>query len=337
MPTHIDVLVGDYDACVHWNNAAIQADMKAMTRSPETSCVSSFYFGYIAHNYHMLIYGAMLGAMEGIAMKVARELNTFLTEDLFEAQPNLAVYLESYATMDIHVLVRFGRWETIVKLELPKNQLLMLYRSACVHYAKAIAHANFGNIQAAKDEATEYEKLRAIPDAKKRILHNNTIADLLDVDSLMIKGEIAFFEGNDEDAFDNLHNAIQLQDNLNYDEPWGKMQPIRHALGGLLIKRGFFDEAEEVFRADLKRLPKNPWSIQGLIKCITYKLKRCLSTNCPCEERLSSHEISFLKDEVIIMEEQYLIQRKSRYADYEVTHSCACCVKKDCKQKMNEA
>ena len=345
MPTHIDVLIGDYDACVRWNDAALIADMKTMERSPETSCVSSFYFGYICHNFHMLIYGGILGAMEEKSMSTARELNSYIDEALFVDRPELAVYLESYGTMDIHILVRFGRWKQILALELPKNPRLMLYRAACVHYAKAIAYANLKDIDAAKEAASEYEELRALPDGKKRLLHNNSVADLLDIDSLMIQGEIAYFEGLPEKAFEKLRYAIQLQDNLNYDEPWGKMQPIRHALGGFLLKEGLVEEAEQVYREDLRRLPKNPWSLKGLMECLRHRTKyysdcvttideRASSTCCSARnpspsnsiDKLSISETNALKEELQNIELQFIEQRKSPWADYNVTHSCACCI-----------
>jgi len=46
MPTHIDVLLGDYEACVRWNAAAIVADKKAREITPQTNAITSFYFGY---------------------------------------------------------------------------------------------------------------------------------------------------------------------------------------------------------------------------------------------------------------------------------------------------
>ena len=37
MPTHIDVLVGDYESCVEYNLSAIVADEKIMRTSPDTA------------------------------------------------------------------------------------------------------------------------------------------------------------------------------------------------------------------------------------------------------------------------------------------------------------
>ena len=102
MATHIDVLVGDYESVVRWNIAAIQADQRSMTYSPDTGGRAAFYFGYIVHNFHMLVYGAILGAFEGKGMEYANLMNTYLDEALFTQYPDLAAYLESYSALDIH-------------------------------------------------------------------------------------------------------------------------------------------------------------------------------------------------------------------------------------------
>lgn len=55
-----------------------------------------------------------------------------------------------------------------------------------------------------------------------------------------------------------------MEEALTYDEPPGWMQPVRHALGALLLADGRPDEAESVYRADLARHPNNGWSLLGL-------------------------------------------------------------------------
>eukprot|EP00984_Skeletonema_dohrnii_P019855 scaffold9589_cov139-Skeletonema_dohrnii-CCMP3373.AAC.1 len=248
MATHIDVLVGDYASCVDYNLAGIVADEKIMRISPDTAGSESFYFGYAVHNYHMAVYGCILGGMEKIAIEVANKLNELLNESLFIGNPDLSTYLEAYAALDVHVLVRFGRWKEILELPLPKYPLLMLFRTASLHYARGLALANTGNTEKAAEEANLLDKYRLNSCAELRILHNNNVADLLAVDAPMLRGEIAYHRGNHDEAFSFLRKAVELQDGLNYDEPWGKMMPVRHALGGLLCEQGHFDEGESVFR-----------------------------------------------------------------------------------------
>lgn len=216
MPTHIDVLVGDYESCVLFNCKAISADERMMEISPGTAGRESFYFGYIVHNYHMAVYGAILGGFEGKAMELARKLNNILSEEAFEEFPDLTAYLESYSALDIHVMVRFGRWQEILALAPPKNKRLMLFRAATTKFAKALAHANMGNLEEAKREANNFDSLRGDPDATHRILHNNSVENLLAVDGCMIRGEIAYNESKYDEAFDLLRRAVDMQDNLLY-------------------------------------------------------------------------------------------------------------------------
>ena len=70
---------------------------------------------------------------------------------------------------------------------------------------------------------------------------------------------------------------MALEDALPYDEPWGWMQPTRHALGALLLEQGRVDEAETTYREDLGLAgtlsraqihPDNVWSLRGLNDCL---------------------------------------------------------------------
>ena len=67
----------------------------------------------------------------------------------------------------------------------------------------------------------------------------------------MLDGEIDYREGRFDDAFAHLRRAIELDDSLPYDEPWGWMQPTRHAYGALLLEQGRIEEAAQVYAADL--------------------------------------------------------------------------------------
>ena len=58
------------------------------------------------------------------------------------------------------------------------------------------------------------------------------------------------------------------------------MQPTRHALGALLLEQGRWQEAEAVFRADLKRHPKNPWALHGLAESLEKQGREVESAEC---------------------------------------------------------
>jgi hypothetical protein len=312
MSTHIDVLVGDYESCVRYNCDAIRADRHIIKCSPSTAGPEAFFFGYICHDFHMAVYGAILGGMEQKAMEVATELNAMVNEDLFSEYPGLTSYLESYSALEVHVMVRFGRWKEILELALPNDQRLMLYRAASLRFARGLAFSALGNVSEARKEAAMFDSVRGDPEAKLRILHNNSVHDLLAVDASMMRGEIAYRECQYDIAFGLLRKAVEMQDSLNYDEPWGKMQPIRHALGGLLLEQGFTAEATCVFRKDLQYHPKNPWAMVGLISCLK-DVDGC------CK---SSDEI---ENEIADLQEQLALSRRSELADFEIVVPCECC------------
>ena len=274
MPTHIDVLCGHYQAVVEWNSAAIVADRKFLEREGPVN----FYAFYRCHNYHFKTYGAMfLGQFEP-AMQAAREMVETLPEELLELQsPPMADWLEAFVPTEMHVLIRFGRWQDIIDRPLPENQELFSFTTAVMHYAKAVAHAASGDVAAAEAEAELFEAATARVQDTRRLL-NNTCEDVLAVAREMMAGEIAYRKGGFDAAFEHLRRSVDLDDNLPYDEPWGWMQPARHALGALLLEQGRVAEAADVYRADLGlddtlsracQHPDNVWSLHGYHECLT--------------------------------------------------------------------
>ena len=263
----------------------------------------------------MAIYGTILGAMEQKGMEIAKDLNALVNEALFNEYPNLVAYLETYSATDIHVMVRYGRWKELLDVEMPSDKNLMLYRTASVFYGRALSWAMSGHYVEAKKEADRFDNIRKNnPAASERILHNNTVAALLAVDAVMIRGEIAYREGKHDEGLSLLRKAVNLQDNLNFDEPWGKMQPIRHSLGGLLLEQGQIDKAEAVFRQDLVFHPSNPWALVGLIQCLQQKTGLgCCTTN---------DELSDIR----LLKEQLRVQRQMEWTDYNVVVPCECCI-----------
>ncbi|MFK7753935.1 MAG: tetratricopeptide repeat protein [Sedimentitalea sp.] len=273
MPTHIDVLCGDYQNVVFWNQRAVEADLKYYNLEG----AFNLYTGYRQHNYHFVIYGALfLGQFEP-AMEAVRGMADTTPEAMLRIKsPPMADFFESYVALEPHVLVRFGRWAEAKALPVPDDPDLYRTLTANVHYARAVAHAATGNV--AQAEAEEILFLAAkdrVPDT--RLMHNNTVPDLLEIAREMLRGEIEYRKGNYDTAFAHLRRSVALDDALPYDEPWGWMQPTRHALGALLFEQGHIAEAEVVYREDLglggqlSRAtvhPNNVWSLKGLHDCL---------------------------------------------------------------------
>ncbi len=274
MPTHIDVLCGHYRDVLVYNQQAIVADRKFLAREG----AMNVYALYRTHDYHFAVYGAMFLGQYTAALEAAQELIDTTPEALLRIpSPPMADFIEGYLPMKQHVLVRFGKWQEIIAQELPRDRELYCSTTAMMLYAQAVAHSALGHIALAEATKTAFlEARRRVP--KSRLVHNNTVQDLLGVAEAMLDGEIEYRRGNYEVAFAHLHRSVALDDALPYDEPWGWMQPTRHALGALLLEQGRVAEAEAIYRADLGldgtlsracQHPDNLWSLHGLHECLT--------------------------------------------------------------------
>jgi tetratricopeptide (TPR) repeat protein len=306
MPTHLDVLCGDYASVVAGNSAAIVADEKFRARRG----AMNFYTLYRAHDYHFKIYGAMFLGQARAALAAADELAAAIPEELLRvAVPPMADWLEGFVPMKMHALVRFGRWEEIIAAPLPADPDLYCVTTAMMHYAKGVALAATGRTGEAAQQQEEFTAAVArVPES--RTVFNNTSQDILRVAAAMLDGELEYRKGSYDTAFASLRHAVELDDGLPYDEPWGWMQPARHAYGALLLEQGRIADAEAVYRADLGlddtlaracQHPGNVWSLHGYHECLM---------------RLGKHE------QAGIIAQQLKIA--AAYADVPITSSCYC-------------
>jgi len=274
MPTHIDVLCGHYRDVVVYNQKAVEVDRKYLAREGALNVYSL----YRTHNHHFVIYGAMFLGQFTPAIKAAQELIDTTPEELLRIpSPPMADFIEGYLPMKQHVLVRFGKWREIIDQELPKDGDLYCTTTAMMLYAKGVAHSVLGEIERAELARTAFRAARArVPETRR--VHNNKVVDLLAIAEEMLCGELEYRRGNVDVGFAHLRRAVELDDSLPYDEPWGWMQPTRHALGALLLEQGKLKEAEAVYRSDLGfdgklsracQHPDNVWSLHGLHECLT--------------------------------------------------------------------
>ena len=269
MATHIDVLCGDYANVVARNHLAAEIDRKYEA----VAGAQNFYTIYRIHNVHFEAYGAMFLGQPEVALAASERLMEMLPEKVVRFMPEL---FESFYGKKIHVMVRFGQWQAILGEPFPGDRELYRYTTAAMHQARAVALANLARHDEARAErALAVAAREAIPE--DWMVFNNTAIDVLAVGEAMMDGELAFKAGRVDEGLDHLRRSVELDDALLYDEPWGWMQPARHALGALLMEARRLEEAEAVYRADLGlddtlaracQHPRNVWSLHGLHECL---------------------------------------------------------------------
>ncbi len=269
MGTHIDVLCGDYQNVLYRNLAAAKVDDKFK----EYAGPANFYALYRIHNLHFAFYGAMFLGQKAAAVDAAMRLREEVPDDVVRSYPDI---FETFVAAAPHVYIRFGMWSEILELSQPEDTELYVTTNALIYYAKAVALANLGRHEEAKEATANFTSAYAkVPES--RMLFNNKARDVLALAEEMMKGEVAFKVGHREAGLDHLRKAVHLDDNLEYEEPWSWPQPTRHALGALLMEAGEYGEAEAAYRADLgldgklprpSQHPRNVWALHGLHECL---------------------------------------------------------------------
>jgi tetratricopeptide (TPR) repeat protein len=254
MPSHIFIRTGRYADAAESNEEAIQADEAYFALAPPPE----FYSLYFMHNIHFLAYAAMMEGRYQSAIDAARKIEATIPPEFLKEYVTIA---DGFMPTSLYVLMRFGKWEEI--LAEPEPEAWRPFSRAERHFARSVAFSALGKT------AEAHRELELMDDAAAALtdewkMGNNPAIDVIAVARKMAEGELAFREGRRDGAFQLLREAVELEENLAYDEPPGWMQPVRHALGALLLADGRYAEAEETYRADLERHPNNAWSLLGL-------------------------------------------------------------------------
>jgi tetratricopeptide (TPR) repeat protein len=273
MPTHLDILVGDWRRSIDSNYKSTVADDKYVQRAGAVN----FYTFYRLHDYHSLIYACIFAGKRKMALDSVTRMEATVPEAILRVEsPPMIDWLEQFMPIRLHVMIRFGMWEELKSKPLPHDPELYAGTTATAHYAKGLAFAATQDVASAKKQQELFKQAWArVPESRRA--YNGKMIDILKVADAMLEGEIQYRCENYDTAFASLRRAIELEDKLPYSEPWSWMQPTRHAYAALMMEQGHVEEAAKVYRADLgldgslirpRRHPNNVWSLQGYHECL---------------------------------------------------------------------
>lgn len=258
MPAHIDVQTGRWGKAAEANEKAIEADRRYREISPR----QGFYSIYMAHNHQFLSWVCM---MDGRGEKAIREARTMIAGVPAEFIEKMPAAIDGYLPIAYEALVRYGRWDEILKEPEPLPTLPIL--TAFWRLSRALALAAKGQVDdAVKEQAAFREAVAKIPpDAKMAI---NPAKNVMALADHVLEGEIALARGQIDESVGHLREAAKLEDDLTYIEPPDWLVPARHTLGAVLVSAKRFEEAEKVYLEDLAAWPENGWSLFGLAQCL---------------------------------------------------------------------
>ena len=261
MPAHTYFRVGDYLASARSNALAAEIDRVYLRESGTTG--SMYDILYHAHNVQFL---AAADCMEGRYADAKRAAGELVAHIGPMVLGNKAM-AEPYMPTLIYVLLRFHRWDEILKLPPPDSKLAMT--TAFWHLARGSAAAATGQMGIAETERGALEATRKETPADVEFsMFSNKAQAFLDLAAKILDARIATAHADRGRAIEYWKNAVQIEDRLYYGEPPEWFYPVRESLGAALLLNGQAAQAEAVFRADLEQYPRNPRSLFGLWKSL---------------------------------------------------------------------
>jgi tetratricopeptide (TPR) repeat protein len=280
MPSHIYIRLGMYDKAAERNVHAASVDRHYLEGR---TLPGPYPVGYYPHNIHFLWAAQTMQGRSADAMKTARDLMKVVSLDVVRQVPEM----EFHVPTPVLAMARFGDWDGILREPSPAADLA--YTMAIWRYARGLAMTAKGQLDEARQERKDLDEIGAAM-SPERTVGLNSARTLLTIASHVLGGQIEAKQGRVPEAVRQFEEAVRLQDGLRYFEPPDWYYPVRESLGAVLLNAGRAQEAERVFREDLKRTPENPWSLRGLADAL--RAQRSDREAASVEERLrraSSH------------------------------------------------
>ena len=272
MPSHIYVRVGQYSKAIENNirSQAVDRQFADIWGDNPLPNIGTYPLSHKIHAGHALDFVRYAATIQGnyeTASKSAWRMASRITNDnimLMGGQKRVsAPWL---------VLKIFGKWDELLALK-PAHQGTP-YLDGIWSYTLGSAHLAKGNMDLA---VTELKKLKAIaeaPNANQYRVGATPASAVLKLAAYGLEGEVLMAEGNLTGAIEAFTAGVAIEDENNYTEPPDWAQPMRHYLGSALLKAGQPEEAEVVYRRDLKWNQNNGWSLFGLHKALTAQNKK---------------------------------------------------------------
>ena len=255
MPSHIYMRLGLYHDAALSNARAIEVDEAYIEAESPQGMYPSMYY---PHNIDLLWAAQQMEGRSAEAIETARKLAERVPVEMARQTPPL----EAWTAAPLCALVRFGKWDAVLKEPRPPADLG--YVTGLWHYARALAFIATGRLEEARAEQAGLNAVLTTFDAGRQMMGRNPATDLLNIAARVVAGELAAKAGQTDEAIRQLEEAVASQDRLRYSEPPPWYYPVRQSLGAVLLDAGRPAEAETVYREDLRRNPANGWSLYGL-------------------------------------------------------------------------
>lgn len=260
MPAHIYARVGRWHDAALVNQEAILADDLYLATCRPTPGV--YPLGYVPHNHHFLWFAATMAGDRATAMAAAAATGQRTSDPELMRLPGMEA-LQQFSLTPLFAKVRFGLWDEVAASPRPADDLP--FQVAIWNYAQGLAALRQQRLQNAEQHYQDLLVAREDPRISALLMWGRySLQHGVQVAERVLAGELAAARGDSEAAVAALREAVSLEDSIPYDEPPGWHAPVRQTLGAVLLELGRAQDAEAVYRDELRRNPENGWSLYGL-------------------------------------------------------------------------
>ena len=237
MPSHTWNEVGRWNDGVRANLMAWHSDQKAE--------IGEGFDIYPTHNLHMLLFAASIDGQGAIAIQAGKDYAKLTGDKVFHAL----------------TLLRFGRFDEVLALVKDAEPGSNDVSAGILDFALGYAHLRSGDDDFARVYLDRVLETAQTSEARLRF---HDAKHLLGVVGGILEGEIHREAGELRAAIASFERAVELEDELMYDEPEPLPFAARHWLGASLLEAKRYNDAERVYREELEDHPHNGWSLFGL-------------------------------------------------------------------------
>ena len=255
MPTHIFTRRGQWEKSIEFNKRSAEAARKLA----EASGVS----GHYAHAYDYLVYAYLQRGQYRLAEAAREEL--LGTRGPFSATQRTAMAF-AFSAVPARCALERHDWSRAMQLQ-PRQPATFtwsdqfLYGDGIVLFARALGAVRSGQLDAARRELAEQERLgQRIAGAFPRSYWSSQAETQL----LAVRGWLALQEGKKDEAVSLLRRAAELEATTDKEAVTpGEVLPAGELLGDLLIEIGRNREALAAYEAVLEVSPNRLNALYG--------------------------------------------------------------------------
>ena len=259
MPSHTYYRTGRYLDSLQTNLAAVRAD-EAYLAQAQAKAAGIYPYSYYPHNIHFALVSAQMAGDAEHMVWAAERLNGKIPDEV----AGEVGWIQAILPAPYFAHAQFSPPDVVLGLADPGDKFPFV--RAMWHYARGVAHAAKGDLDAARAEATRISEINQTADFEMLLAWYVPAPDILRIARHVLEGRIAQAEGNLDQAIKEFQVAVQIQEALPYMEPEYWYYPVRQSLGASLLMAGRVEEAVTTFQAALIDAPNNAWALYGLMQ-----------------------------------------------------------------------